>query len=48
MHPILIGILICIGFMMLIITLMRIILKAKKLRRQKQRQIENYDPYKQQ
>ena len=42
---IIVGILICVGFMGLIITIMRAMIKAKKLKRQQQRQFDNYDPY---
>lgn len=39
------GILICVGFMGLTITIMRAMIKAKKLKRQQQQQFDSYDPY---
>ena len=47
MDPIWIGILICIGFMGFVITMMRIVLKARKLRRQQQEEFDKQDPFKQ-
>jgi len=45
MDPILIGILVCGGFMLLVITLIRAMMKARKLRRQQQQNFDDYDPY---
>ena len=45
MDPVIIGILIIVGFMGLVITLMRIMLKTKKRQRKKQEQFDDYDPF---
>jgi len=45
MDPIIIGILIIAGFMGLVITLMKIMLKAKKQQRNKNRNFDDYDPF---
>jgi len=45
MDPVLIGLLVCGGFMLLIITIIRAMMKTRKLRRQQQETFDEYDPY---